>query len=140
MKLTTIISTAIAAVGLAACGSTAVAPTARPTLAPTVAATVAPTVAPTTAPTAIPTVAPTPKPKPKPGITVTVTCGNVIFTGVRVGDWLGLTSMDGPAWKFSSNPYTLSTQGWEAGRYSYYIWNDATSSYVWRGTFTIREC
>jgi hypothetical protein len=61
MKLTAIISTAIAAVGLAACGSTAVpAPTARPTLAATVA------------PTSTPTLAPAPT-----GVYVTVTCSNV---------------------------------------------------------------
>jgi hypothetical protein len=61
MKLTAIISTAIAAVGLAACGSTTVTPpTAKPTLAPTVA------------PTSTPTLAPAPN-----GVYVTVTCSNV---------------------------------------------------------------
>jgi hypothetical protein len=59
MKLTTIIGTAIAAVALAACGSTAVATTVRPTLAPTGIPTGAPTVSPTTAPTATPTPAAT---------------------------------------------------------------------------------
>ena len=65
MKLTAIISTAIAAVGLAACGSTTVTPpTAKPTLAPTLA--------PTVAPTSTPTLAPAPT-----GVYVTVTCSNV---------------------------------------------------------------
>ena len=49
MKLTTIIGTAIAAVGLAACGSSPVTQTARPTLAPT--ATPVPTPSPTPVPT-----------------------------------------------------------------------------------------
>ncbi len=57
MKLPTIIGTAIAAIGLAACGSTAT-PTVRPstptpTVAPTPSATTAPT--PTATPTATPT-------------------------------------------------------------------------------------
>lgn len=51
MKLTTIIGTTIAAVGLAACGSTAVTP---PTVRPTLALTVAPT------PSAVPATTPTP--------------------------------------------------------------------------------
>jgi hypothetical protein len=59
MKLTTIIGTAIAAVGLAACGSTV-----TPTVAPTLTATVEPTLAPT--PTATPT--PTPSPTPTPTV------------------------------------------------------------------------
>jgi hypothetical protein len=49
VKLTSIIGTAIAAVGLAACGSSPVTPTARPTLAP--AATPVPTRSPTPVPT-----------------------------------------------------------------------------------------
>jgi hypothetical protein len=60
MKCTTVIGAAIAAVGLAACGSTAVPPTARPTLAPTVAATIAPALVPTPTATAVPTPAPEP--------------------------------------------------------------------------------
>jgi hypothetical protein len=61
MKLKTVIGSAIAAVGLAACGSSPVTPTVRPvTAAPTVAATVAPT--PTLVPTPSPTAAPTPAP------------------------------------------------------------------------------
>jgi hypothetical protein len=57
MKLTTIFGSAIAAVGLAACGSTV-----APTISPTLALTVAPTVAPT--PTATPTATPIPTPSP----------------------------------------------------------------------------
>lgn len=65
MKITAIISTAIAAMGLAACGSTGITPpTATPTLAPVVA------------PTSTPTIAPTPSPAPA-GVYVTVTCSNV---------------------------------------------------------------
>jgi hypothetical protein len=64
MKLTTIIGTAIAAVGLAACGST-VAPTARPgTPTPTVAATPTATPAPTLTATVIPTPSPSESPLP----------------------------------------------------------------------------
>ena len=55
MKRATVIGTAIAALGLAACGST-VAPTATPTPAPTVTATPAPTATP------VPTPSPTPLP------------------------------------------------------------------------------
>ena len=69
MKLTTIFSSAIAAVGLAACGSTAVVPpTARPTLslaaAPTVASTPTATPAPTPTATPIPTLSPSDSPSP----------------------------------------------------------------------------
>jgi hypothetical protein len=65
MKLTAIISIAIAAVGLAACGSTeATQPTATPTLAPVVA------------PASTPTLAPTQTPAPA-GVYVTETCSNV---------------------------------------------------------------
>jgi hypothetical protein len=59
MKPATLFGAAIAAVVLAACGSTAVATTVRPTVAQTVAPTVAPTATPTTAPTATPTPTPT---------------------------------------------------------------------------------
>lgn len=59
MKLTTIFGSAIAAVGLAACGST-VAPAVSPTLALTVSPTVAPTVAPTPTPTPTPALVPPP--------------------------------------------------------------------------------
>jgi hypothetical protein len=61
MKVASILGTAIAAVGLAACGSP-VAPTVSPTLAPTVSPTVASTLAPTVAPTPTPTPALVPPP------------------------------------------------------------------------------
>jgi hypothetical protein len=146
MKLTTIVGTVIAAVGLAACGSTAVTPTARPTLAPTVAATVAPTVAPTTAPTAIPTVAPTPTAKPTPkGIYVTTTCsgtaqgnGSITFHNVKLGDWAMVGYSDGPQYQFTSNPYTV--RGWAAGRGPWKIWNDAKAEFIASGTVVISEC
>jgi hypothetical protein len=67
MKLTTIFSSAIAAVGLAACGSTAAAPpTARPTLSLAAAPTVAPTATATPAPTATPIPTPSPSDQPSP--------------------------------------------------------------------------
>jgi hypothetical protein len=69
MRLAHTAGAAIVAVGLAACGSTAVTPPApRSTLARTVAPTAAPT------PTARP-IATTPP--PTPGVSVTVTCSNV---------------------------------------------------------------
>lgn len=63
MKRTTVIGTAVAALGLAACGSASV-----PRVTPTSAATVAPTVAPTATPvpTPSPTLVPTPSPTPVP--------------------------------------------------------------------------
>ena len=68
MKLKSVIGSAIAAVGLAACGST-VAPTVSPTLAPTVSPTGPATTAPTATqiPTAPPTAVPTPTPIPCAG-------------------------------------------------------------------------
>ncbi len=102
MKLTTIIGTTIAAVGLAACGST-VTPTSRP-------ATPSPTVAPT--PTATPAPTPGATPTSTLGVTVTVTCSNiptfwpypaspgpyppdailatVTWHNVKIGDWLNV--------------------------------------------------
>src|ERR1035437_3366862 len=98
MKLTTVIGTAIAALSLAACGST-VPPTVTPTLAPPVSPTVSPTIAPTDASTLAPTVAPTPTITyctnggslgvgfPCPGVTFKTACvagdpgvGSVTFT------------------------------------------------------------
>jgi hypothetical protein len=61
MKLTTIIGSAIAAAGLAACGSTA-----TPTVPPTLVQTVAPSVGATTAPTGTPTATPSPSESPPP--------------------------------------------------------------------------
>jgi hypothetical protein len=167
MKLTTIIGTVIAAVGLAACGSTGGAPTARPTLAPTVAATVAPTVAPTTAPTAIPTVAPAPKPKACPtgdgvnvydhgkllpacgtaGIYVTTTCavagsaqgGSIVFHKVLVGDSAWVGGSDGPEYQITSNPFP--TGPWDVGTWEWAVWHNPSGGYlIARGTLTIREC
>src|SRR5580704_7104004 len=76
MKLTAIIGTAIAAIVLAACGSTAVTPpTARPTLslaaAPTVAST--PTATPAPTPTATPIPTPSPSDSPSPSLNPCVT-------------------------------------------------------------------
>jgi Concanavalin A-like lectin/glucanases superfamily len=65
MKRTTVISTAIAALGLAACGST-VAPRVTPTPAPTVTSTPEPTVTSTAAPTDTPEPTPSPSPTPAP--------------------------------------------------------------------------
>jgi hypothetical protein len=63
MKLTTIIGTAIAAVGLAACGSPA-----TPTVAPSLTSTVEPTVEATPTATPTPTLSPTPAVIPPPTI------------------------------------------------------------------------
>ena len=70
MKLTTVIGIAIAAFGLAACGSTVV-PTARP-------ATPTPTIAPTVAPTLTPSAAPT----PHAVVTALTTCDGAWHTTV----------------------------------------------------------
>ena len=164
MKLTTIIGTAIAAVGLAACGSTAGAPpTARPTLALTVAPTVAPTLAPTAAPTLAPTAAPTPTPKLKScgevwdggklpvvtcgtmGIYVTTTCsrypgtaqqgGSITFHGVTANEWMGLGS-DPEIMKFPTVTYGPV----DVGRWAWDVWNDPKATFVAMGTLTIQEC
>lgn len=74
MKLKTVIGTAIAAVGLVACGST-VSPTLAPTVSPTVPATTASTATPT--PTAPPTAVPTPTPIP---------CAGTLDTAARVAE------------------------------------------------------
>ncbi len=66
MKLTTVIGTAIAAVGLAACGSSPATPTARPTLAPTA------------------TPVPTPSPTPAPPPSLVVTAGGNSATSVQL--------------------------------------------------------
>ncbi len=68
MKVTTVIGSAIAALGLAACGST-VAPTVSPTLALTVGATVA--TIPSATPTAIPISTPAPSENPSPSPSAT---------------------------------------------------------------------
>src|ERR1022692_300753 len=73
MKRTTIIGTAIAALGLAACGST-VAPRVTPSPAPTVASTPAPTATPV----------PTPSPTPAPPPPLVVTAGGNSATAVQL--------------------------------------------------------
>jgi hypothetical protein len=136
MKLTTIIGAAIAATGLAACGSTATPTTARP-------ATPTPTVAPT--PTATPTPAPSPVPTPTPqlGVYVTTTCGvagtaqggTVTFHGVKPGEWMGWGS-DPEIMKFPTVTYGPVT----VGRWSWSVWDDPKVAFVARGTFTIPAC
>lgn len=82
MKLTTIVGSAIVALGLAACAST-VAPTVSPTPTPTVGATVAPT------PSATPSATPTSTPAPiTPTITVTA-CDPVGAAGGAAIAWSG---------------------------------------------------
>lgn len=82
MKVTIVIGSAIAAIGLAACGST-VAPTVSPTPALTVGATVAPT------PSATPTATPISTPAPiTPTITVTA-CDPVGTAGGGTIAWSG---------------------------------------------------
>jgi hypothetical protein len=157
MKLATIIGTAIAAVGLAACGSTSVSPpTARPT--------VAPTVAPATAPTATPTTAPAPK--PRLGVYVTATCSNVLdlgqfaatgypsgsilgkatWHGVKVGDYLGLP--EPLTTLITSNPFSIgvvgfgsSTDAFTQGTWDWAEWTgfDQTTE-VAHGTVTVPAC
>jgi hypothetical protein len=88
MKLKTVIGSAIAAVGLAACGSSPVTPTVRPvTAAPTVAATVAPTLVPTPSPTAVPT----PAPEPPLALFYTDIGAMEVVSGQGVEQW-GLTN------------------------------------------------
>lgn len=78
MKPTTLLSAAVIAIGLAACGST-VAPTLAPSVSPTLAPTFTPTVAPTPTPTpaitpsAAPTATPTP-PSPSGPPVLTALC------------------------------------------------------------------
>jgi hypothetical protein len=74
MKLTTTLGTAIAAVGLAACGSSPAAPPSRPTLAPTA------TPVPTPSPTPVPTPSPTPVPTPP----LVVTAGGNSATAMQL--------------------------------------------------------
>lgn len=138
MKLTTIISAAIAAAGLAACGSTAT-PTARPTVTPTVAPTTAPTATPTPAPSPVPT----PTPKPQLSVYVTTTCGvagtaqggSVTFHGVKPGEWMGWGS-DPEIMKFPTVTYGPVT----VGRWSWSVWDDSKVEFVAHGAFTIPAC
>jgi hypothetical protein len=50
--------------------------------------------------------------------------------------------MDGPAWQFTSNPYTFSPQYWGLGNGhgTFYIYHNATNSVIWRDTLAIKEC
>src|ERR1039457_4793394 len=160
MKLTTVIGTAIAALSLAACGSTAT-PTARPsTPTPTVAST--PTATPEPTP---PAPTPTATPTAKPGITVTVTCSNVLdngqfantgfppgtilgnatFHGVTVGDFLTLGSEFGGT-LVTSDPFSglgaESPGSFAQGPWDWAEWSPpaANPAEVAHGTFTIPAC
>lgn len=143
MKLTTIIGTVIAAIGLAACGSTAAAPTVRPTPTPTVAPTATPTPVATPTPTPMPTPTPTAKPG---GIFVTTTCAvpgtaqgaSVTFHNVVIRDWLLFGYSDGPQYQFNSNPYTFGPV--DVGTWPWKIWNDKESAFIAHGTATIAAC
>jgi hypothetical protein len=140
MKLTTIIGTAIAAVGLTACGSS-VAPTSSPTLALSVAPTVAPTPIPTLSPSEspLPSASASPIPTEGPcgyqpcgtGVGSTITCavpgtaqgGSLIITwtaGVGqaapvVPDTItvdGGTPIDVTSNPFTSGPYSIGNHSW----------------------------
>ena len=135
MKLTITIGTAIATIGLAACGSAA-APTVRPsTPTPTVAAT----------PTAVPTPTPTATPSPSP-IYVTTTCAvpgaaqgaSVTFHNVVIGDWLLFGYSDGPQYQFNRNPYSFGPE--DVGTWPWKIWNDAKAAFIAQGEVTIPAC
>src|ERR1039457_6406811 len=92
MKLKTVIGTAIAAVGLAACGSTPVIPTVRPaTPAPTVAPTATPAATPTLVPTPSPTAVPTPAPEPPLALFYQDQGAMEVVNGQGVEQW-GLTN------------------------------------------------
>jgi hypothetical protein len=161
MKLTAIIGTAIAAVGLAACGSSPATPTARPaTPTPTVAPT--PTATPAPTPIATPTAPPTPMSTPTPGVYVTVTCSNVpyfwdqsyaagtklgiaTFHGVKVGDLLSLGV--GDMTPITSDPFSgdgvvglgSSADAFTQGTWNWFEFTPAGSD-VASGTLTIPAC
>jgi hypothetical protein len=152
MKLSTVIGTAIAAVGIAACGSSAVPPTAR-------SATPTPTATPAPTPTATPT--------PMPGVTVTTTCSNILdlgqfaatgyppnailgtptWHGVRVGDFLQIGSDPQPI-PITSNPFTWSSALAKEFGYSFtqrqWSWDEIgpAPAYVEvaHSTFTVPAC
>jgi hypothetical protein len=97
MKPATLFGAAIAAVLLAACGSTAVATTVRPTVAQSAAPTVAPSATPTTAP-ATPTVSPSPTGCTAPGQGVVVpgaACSTPVVTVASCDDSLVNANNDG---------------------------------------------
>jgi hypothetical protein len=167
MKLTTIIGTAIAAVGLAACSSTVVttAPLATPT--PTVAPTVAPTPTATPAPTPTATPTATPTPTPQPGVTLTATCSNIpeewpypqsprpypsngimgTVTGhnLTIGDYLNLGL---PGDRITSSTISVPPfgpdlgfgGGWTQGSWDWSEWTSDQQKERAAGTFTIPAC
>jgi hypothetical protein len=95
VKFAIVVGTAIAAVGLAACGST-VAPTLEPTVTPSIASTVAPTDA--------PTIAATPTATPAPTVAPTPTAIPVLFSPPSVPPILTALCAPGPmefAWTVS---------------------------------------
>jgi hypothetical protein len=157
MKLTTVIGTAIAAVGLAACGSTVV-PTARlATPTPTGAST--PTATPVPTSTATPIATPT----PAPGVTVTVTCSNiplfwppspyppnaalatVSWHDVKIGDYLGIGGP--PLAPITSNPFSLTPENpgilgveFTQGTWDWAVLGVDQATKVAHGTLTIPAC
>jgi hypothetical protein len=117
MKLNTVIGTAIAALGLAACGATAT-PTVSPTLAPTVSATVqattATTATPTPTPTSIPTTAPptdTPSPSPTLGGCGYQPCGTGWNSSTACGGSLTITWVAGEPGQPVVVPETMVVDG-----------------------------
>jgi hypothetical protein len=160
MKLTAIIGTAIAVIGVTACSST-VTPTARPaTPTPTIAPTPTATPAPTPSPT--PTATPVATPTPTPGVTVSVTCSNiplfwppspyppdailatVTWHNVKIGDWLNVGL---PQTLITSNPFsftpTFSGQSgisFTQGTWDWAVWGVDQTTEVAHGTLTIPAC
>ncbi len=156
MKLTTTIGTTIAAIGLAACGST-VTPTSRPAT-PSPSAVLTPTATPVLTPSATPTTTPVATPTPTPGVTVTVTCsniptfwpypaapspdppnavlGNATLHGVKVGDSLSLGI--GDTTLITSDPFS----GIGAFNQATWDWVESTPAQVEvaHGTLTIPAC
>jgi hypothetical protein len=141
MKVTIVIGSAIAALGLAACGAT-VAPTVSPTLA-TVGATVAPT------PSATPTATPISTPAPiTPTITVTAcdpvgtaSGGAIAWSGAgNVYYQLTITSPAGVSTIVYQNVNPSGTYGplTEVGTWHYQFQADNQQSVS--GTFTIAAC
>ncbi len=142
MKLTTVMSTTIAAAGLAACGST-VTPIAR-------SATPTPTVAPTPTATSAPSATPTPAPS---GLVLVETCDGsgvadspgsvtfsvdtpgfdfVVYGPGSLGGWAGATTAD------ASGDGTVS--GLSAGEYEFNNFAPADSPGTVTGSFTVVAC
>ena len=120
MKLTTIIGTAIAAGGLAACGSIPVTSTVRPvTAAPTVAATVAPTFVPTPSPTAIPT----PVPEPRLALFFAYSGAMAVFNGQGVEQWSLSNAQEGQLFGLTAQQasnYNLGPQSGNSNLFFFY--------------------